>query len=69
MGETMLDIRRGVEYLTEDHQASQKIGLGTVLSLAPFLNLAATGYRVEVARRVSRGDPRPLSEWNDLGRL
>jgi hypothetical protein len=68
-GEMMLDIRRALEYIGEDPRASEKLGLGALVSLAPILNLAAVGYEVEVARRVAQGQPRPLPEWNDLRRL
>jgi len=65
----MLDIRRALEYPSADPKAGEKIGLGAVVLLAPVLNLAALGYQVEVARRVAANDPRPLPEWNELGRL
>jgi Protein of unknown function (DUF4013) len=65
----MLDIRRALEYMADDPQASQKLGLGGVLWLAPVLNLAGVGYEVELARRVARGEPRPLPTWDDLGGL
>lgn len=64
----MLDIRRALEYLTEDPKVAEKLSLGAVITLAPILNLAAFGYEVEVARRVARGEPQPLPDWNDLGR-
>jgi len=65
----MLDIQKALTYVTEDPRAGGKLGLGAVLSLVPILNLAALGYQVEVARRVARGEPRPLAEWDELARL
>jgi hypothetical protein len=65
----MLDIRRALTFMSEDPLASEKVGLGALISLAPILNLAGIGYQVEVARRVARGEPKPLPEWNDLKRL
>jgi hypothetical protein len=68
-GLTMLDIQKALAYMTEDPRAGGKMGLGAVATLAPILNLAAIGYQVEVARRVARGEPQPLPEWDDLKRL
>src|SRR5579859_28801 len=65
----MLDIRRALTFMSEDPQASQKVGLGALITLAPILNLAGIGYQVEVARRVARGETTPMPEWNDLKRL
>ena len=65
----MLDIQKALTYMTDDPRAGGKLGLGAVASLAPILNLAAIGYQVEVARRVARGEPQPLPEWDDLKRI
>jgi len=65
----MLDIRRALEFLTDDPRAQNKIALGGLLMVVPLVNIAAVGYEVEVTRRVARGEPRPLPEWNDLGGL
>src|SRR5258708_7117698 len=65
----MLDIQTAVTYMTDDPRAGGKLGLGAVATLAPILNLAAVGYEGEVARRVARGEPQPLPEWDDLKRL
>jgi hypothetical protein len=65
----MLEIRPALEFVRGDPRAREKMAMGAVLMLVPFLNLAAFGYEVEVARRVARGEPRPLPEWDDLGRL
>lgn len=65
----MLEVEKALTYMSEDPRADGKIGLGAVIGLAPILNLAAIGYQVEVARRVMRGEPQPLAEWDDLKRL
>jgi Protein of unknown function (DUF4013) len=65
----MLDIRHALTFMSEDPRASEKVGLGALISLAPILNLAAIGYQVEVARRVAHGEPKPMPEWNDLKHL
>src|SRR5947208_2213040 len=65
----MLDVRRALTFASDDPVASQKIALGALISLAPILSLAAIGYQVEVARRVTHGEQQPLPEWNDLKHL
>jgi hypothetical protein len=65
----MLNIRRALEHMSKDSRASEKLGLGAVISVAPVLNLAAIGYEVEVARRVSQAETGPLPEWNDVKHL
>jgi hypothetical protein len=65
----MLDIRRALEFLTDDERAQTKIAIGGLLMVVPLANIAAVGYEVQVARRVARAEPRPLPEWNDLGGL
>ncbi|MEP7356041.1 MAG: DUF4013 domain-containing protein [Anaerolineales bacterium] len=65
----MLDIRRALEYLTEDEKAQTKIAVGALMAIIPLANVAAAGYEVEVTRRVARNEPRPLPEWNDIGGL
>ena len=65
----MLDIRRAIEFITEDQKAQSKFLIGSLLLAVPFANFAAVGYEVEVARRVARNEPRPLPEWNDLSGL
>jgi hypothetical protein len=65
----MVDVRRAIEYLTEDEQGPKKLLIGAVLTTIPLANVVAFGYEVEVTRRVARGEPRPLPEWNDLGGL
>lgn len=65
----MLDIRRALEYVFDDEQARTKIGVGLLLLLVPIANIVVIGYEVEVARRVARGEARPLPAWDDLGQL
>ncbi len=62
----MIDIRRAVEFLTEDEKAPTKLGIGALLMAIPVANVIAVGYEVETTRRVVRGEPRPLPEWADL---
>ena len=65
----MLDVRRALEFLTEDPKVVEKAGLGAVILIAPVLSLACFGYEVEVAQRVAAGQARPLPDWNELGQL
>lgn len=65
----MPDIRRAIEFITDDPRASTKIALGGLLLLAPIANVVVVGYQVEVTRAVARAEPRPLPEWKDFSRL
>jgi hypothetical protein len=50
-----MDIARAFQ----DPEWTERIGLGTVISIVPILNFASVGYEVEIARRVMRGESRP----------
>src|SRR5215468_9589836 len=65
----MLDIRRAIEFLTEDPKVAEKVGLGALILITPVLNMAAFGYEVELSRRVAGQAPAPLPEWGEIGRL
>lgn len=62
-----MDIGRSLTFVTEDEAWINKLGIGAVISLVPLLNLALTGYMVEVIRNTANEDPRPLPDWSDLG--
>jgi hypothetical protein len=65
----MLDIRRALQFLTEDEKGTTKIAIGGLLMAIPIANFIAVGYEVETTRRVARNEARPLPEWNDLSGL
>jgi hypothetical protein len=62
----MLDIRRALTFLSDDPKGSEKMGLGALIALTPFLNAAALGYQVEVTRRVAQGDEQATPDWTNL---
>ena len=64
----MVDIKRALTCAFEDPDWLDRVGLGTLISLVPILNLASLGYKVELSRRVMRGESRPLPTWDELGK-
>lgn len=64
-----MEIGRALGYISEDERWTTKLLLGAVISVIPFLNFAAIGYGVQIARNVAEGQERPLPEWDDLGKL
>lgn len=63
-----MDIGRAVMFVFEDEDWLKKVAIGGVLMLVPiFGQLLAIGYGMEIARRVVKGDPQPLPEWDDWG--
>jgi hypothetical protein len=65
----MLDIERALTFMSDDPKASEKVGLGALIALTPFLNVAAIGYQVEVTRRVAQGAAQTTPDWNNLQQL
>ena len=62
-----MDLGKAFSFTFDDPDWIKKVLLGGVISLVPILNFAATGYSLEVTRRVLNNDPRPLPEWDDIG--
>ena len=65
-----LDLGQGFRFFFEDPDWVKKILIGGVFMLLSSLIVGAifvAGYGVHVVRRVVRGEPRPLPEWEDLG--
>ena len=62
-----MDFGKAFSFTFEDPDWVKKVLLGGVISLVPILNFAATGYSLEVTRRVINNNPRPLPEWDDIG--
>jgi len=62
-----MDFGKAFSFTFEDPDWVKKVLLGGVISLVPILNFAATGYSLEVTRRVINNEPRPLPEWDDIG--
>lgn len=67
-----LDLGQGFRFFFEDPDWVKKILIGGVFMLLSSLIIGAifvAGYGVHLLRRVMRGEPRPLPEWEQLGEL
>ena len=65
-----LDLGQGFRFFFEDPDWIKKILIGGVFMLLSSLivgGIFVAGYGVHVVRRVVRGEPRPLPEWDQLG--
>lgn len=60
-----MDFGRGFSYMRQDPNWIVKTVLGSVISIVPILNFAATGYGLDVIRNVSAGRETPLPEWGE----
>lgn len=64
-----MDIGKSFGYVFEDENWVTKVLIGGVLNLVPILNFAATGYELQVLKKVAAAEERPLPEWRDFGNL
>jgi hypothetical protein len=65
-----LDLGQGFRFFFEDPDWVKKILIGGVFMLLSSVIVGAifvAGYGVHLLRRVIRGEPRPLPEWEQLG--
>ena len=65
-----LDLGQGLRFFFEDPDWIKKILIGGVFMLLSSLivgGIFVGGYAMHVLRRVVRGEPRPLPEWDNLG--
>ncbi len=63
-----MDLGRAVGFVFEDQDWLKKVLIGGVVWLIPIVGqLLAVGYGLEVARRVVKGHPQPLPEWDEWG--
>lgn len=63
-----MDIGKAFTYAFEDQDWVEKLGLGALISIVPFLNFAWSGYQLEMIRRVGEDRALPLPDWDDLGK-
>jgi len=63
-----MDIGKAFGFVFEDEEWLKKVLIGAVVSLIPLVGQFLTvGYGMEVARRVVKGHPQVLPEWDDWG--
>jgi len=63
-----MDIGKSFSYVFEDKKWIEKVLIGGLVSLIPFLGtFLIDGYVVELVRNVRRHDPTPLPEWDNWG--
>ena len=67
-----MDVSTAVTFVKDDRRWLTKMGIAAVLTFFSFLLIPIpflVGYSLAVSRRVMIGDPEPLPEWDDWGRL
>lgn len=62
-----MDIGKAFSFVFEDEDWIMKVLIGAVLALTGIGFIPIIGYSMEVARRVVKGHPQPLPEWDDWG--
>lgn len=66
-----MDFGESFSYVFRDDKWFKKVFVGGLFMLLGFLIIGSffvAGYQLEVMRRVMRRDPKPLPDWDDLGR-
>ena len=64
-----MDVRTALDTIADDPEVKTKIEVGVFVVSAPVIGVAAVGYQVELARRVTAGLAEPLPGWEDLWQL
>jgi hypothetical protein len=62
-----VDIGRAFSFVFDDEEWIKKVLIGAVLALTGIGLIPVIGYGLEVARRVAKGNPQPLPEWEEFG--
>jgi hypothetical protein len=63
-----MDFGKAFTYVFDDEEWLKKIGLGGLLALIPVFGFfVVLGWGVEITKRVIKGDPEVLPEWDDFG--
>jgi hypothetical protein len=69
---TYIDFGRAFHFYFEDPDWVKKTLMGSLFYVLAMLLVGApfiAGYVVQVTQRAARGEPRPLPEWDDYGKL
>jgi len=67
-----MDVSTAAMFFRDDERWVSKLLIAAVLVFFSFLLIPIpflVGYSLDVSRRVMNGDPEPLPEWDDWGRL
>lgn len=65
-----MDFAKAFAFVFDDPDWVQKTVIGGLINLIPIIGqVIVLGYMIEVGRNVIRGNPRPLPDWSDIGRL
>jgi len=65
-----MDIGKAVTFVFEDEEWLKKVLIGGCLMFVPIVGqLMVMGYGMEIARRVVKGHPQPLPEWEEWGQM
>ena len=65
-----MDFAKAFSFVFEDQNWVQKIVIGGLVGLIPFVGwLLVMGYMISVGRNVIRGNPQPLPDWSDFGQM
>ncbi len=65
--EKTIDIEKAFRHLFDDVEWKTKTLLGALLVIIPILNFVVVGYELKVIRNVSKGEQRPMPDWDDIG--
>jgi hypothetical protein len=65
-----VDFGKAFSYVFEDPKWAGKIIIGGILALIPLIGwFLVMGYMIAIARNVIKGNPQPLPDWSDFGRI
>jgi hypothetical protein len=63
-----MDFGKAFSYQFEDQDWVKKILIAAVIPLIPLIGfLVVAGWGIEITRRVIRGEPEPLADWDNFG--
>lgn len=63
-----MDYGRSFTYMFEEDNWISKFLIGAVVTLIPIVNLAGSGYIVQLVQNVRDGHTPPAPQWDDFGR-
>jgi len=64
--ENKVQIDKAFGHMFDDPEWVTKAIIGALLLVVPILNFTVYGYEVQVIRKVSKGEARPMPNWDDF---